>query len=58
MNKLQKIFNSKTSLQNAIQYAETHLERLQQSKRLIEKQIEVWEKKKETIQTQIKQLES
>jgi predicted nucleic acid-binding Zn-ribbon protein len=58
MNKLQKLFASKTSLQNAIQYAETHLERLQQSKRLIDKQIEVWEKKKENIQSQIKQLES
>jgi peptidoglycan hydrolase CwlO-like protein len=58
MNKLTRLFQSKTSLQNAIQYAEQHLERLEQSKRLIEKQIESWKKKKESIQSQIKSKES
>lgn len=52
--KIAKLFQSQTSLQNALQYAESHLERLQASKRLIDKQIEVWEKKKESLKSQIK----
>jgi hypothetical protein len=58
MNKITRLFQSKTSLQNAIQYAEQHIQRLEESKRLIEKQLEVWNKKKENIQTQIKSKES
>jgi hypothetical protein len=52
--KLSKLFQTQTSLQNALQYAEAHIERLESSKRLIEKQIEVWTKKKENLKSQIK----
>ena len=57
MNKIARLFQSTSSLQNAIQFAEQHIQRLEDSKRLIEKQIEVWQKKKESIQSQIKQKE-
>jgi chromosome segregation ATPase len=52
--KIAKLFQTQTSLQNALQFAESHIERLQASKRMVEKQIEVWEKKKESLKSQIK----